>query len=364
MRFLVLAVLVVLFGLAAVMAVLLGYGNTPSEISGPPVIPVTVVEARPAGDADLIEATGAIALKRETPLSFKVVGVVALLEVRAGDVVKADQVLASLDQTEITAREREARAQLELARKEYERSAELYRRGFVAVGRADASKAALERAQAAFDVVRFDRRWTELRAPWDGVVLNRFAEAGEIVAPGHPVLAVGDTTGGFNLMAPIADRDVARLAVGDRADVRFATADAPVTGRVARLTAKADLRTGSFEAEIALDKPPPSLRSGMIGDATIHPSVGRTTAMLAIPTEAIVEGDGERATVYVLKSDGASAELREVRLSRLEGSQALVHDGLSAGERIVVSGAAYIRAGDPLRVVEAQSAELRRVPRP
>ena len=102
----------------------------------------------------------------------------------------------------------------------------------------------------------------------------------------------------------------------------------------------------------------------MIGDATIHPSVGRTTAMLAIPAEAIVEGDGERATVYVLKANGASAELREVRLSRLEGSQALVRGGLSAGERIVVSGAAYIRAGDPLRVVEAQSVELRRMPRP
>ncbi len=364
MRFLVSVVSVILIGLVAIVAVLRGFRDTPIETPGPPAIPVTVVEARPAGNADVIEATGMLALKRETPLSFKVAGVIASLTVRAGDIIKTDQVLASLDQTEITAREREARAQLDLVRKEDERSAELYRRGFVAAGRVDNSKAALERAQAAFDVVHFDRRWTELRAPWDGVVLNRFAEAGEIVAPGHPVLAVGDTTGGFNLMAPIADRDVARLTVGDRADVQFAAADAPVTGRVARLTAKADSRTGSFEAEIALDKPPTSLRSGMIGDATIHPSVGRTTAMLAIPAEAIVEGDGERATVYVLKADGASAELREVRLSRLEGSQALVRDGLSAGERIVVSGAAYIRAGDPLRIVEAQSAELRRIPRP
>ena len=83
--------------------------------------------------------------------------------------------------------------------------------------------------------------------------------------------------------------------------------------------------------------------------------------MLAIPAEAIVEGDGERASIYVLGAKGDTAELREVRLERLEGSQALVASGIKNGERAVVAGAAYLRAGDVVRIVE-QSAQLRRGP--
>ncbi len=320
------------------------------------VIPVTVAEVRTAVDAQTVEATGTLVLKRETVLSFKIGGVIASLAVRAGDQVKSGQVLASLNQTEISAREGEARAQLDLARKEYERSVELKKRGFVADRRVDDAKAALARAKAAFEVVHFDRSWAELRAPWDGVVLTRYVEVGELIAGGRPALAVGDTTGGFNLMAPIADRDVGRLAVGDRVDVSFPATEVRARGRVARVTAKADPRTGNFEAEIAVEEAPASLRSGMIGKAAIYPAAGTSGTLVAIPAEAIVEGDGARVSVYVLKSGSETAELREVHLRRLEGSQALIASGLTRGERVVVSGAAYVRAGDPLRVVDSVAA--------
>jgi RND family efflux transporter MFP subunit len=348
------------FGLAGFVLALLILrafdGGKPIKAPEREAIPVTVAEVGVAVDAQTIEATGTLVLKRETPLSFKVSGVIASLTVRAGDEVKAGQVLASLNQTEISAREREARAQLEVARKEYERAVELKRRDFVADRRVDDAKAALERAKAAFDVVHFDRGWAELKAPWDGVVLTRDVEAGEVIAPGRPALAVGDTTGGFNLMTPIADRDVGRLAVGDRVDVSFAATEHRVIGHVARVTAKADPRTGSFEAEIAVEDAPSSLRSGMIGKAIIYPAAGASSTLVAIPAETIVEGDGERVSVYVLKAGGETAELREVRLARLEGSQALIASGLMPGERVVVSGAAYIRAGDPLKVVDSVAA--------
>lgn len=319
-------------------------------------MPVTVAEVGIAVDAQTIEATGTLVLRRETVLSFKIGGVIASLAVRAGDQVKAGQVLASLNQTEISAREREARAQLDLARKEYERAVELKSRGFVADRRVDDARAALARAKAAFDVVHFDRSWAELKAPWDGVVLTRYVEAGELIAAGRPALAVGDTTGGFNLMAPVADRDVGRLAVGDRVDISFQATEARIRGRVARVTAKADPRTGSFEAEIAVEDAPASLRSGMIGKAAIYPTTGASSTLVAVPAEAIVEGDGERVSVYVLKADGETAELREVRLQRLGGSQALIASGLMRGEHVVVSGAAYIRDGDPLKVVDVIAA--------
>jgi RND family efflux transporter MFP subunit len=354
MRLYASAISVVAIGLVTAGAVLRWPGGARVEVPQPQAIPVTIAQVRAASDAEVIQGTGVIVLKRETPLSFKYPGVIESLTVRAGDTVKADQVLASLNQIEIGARERDAGAQLDAAQIERDRALKLFGKGFVSARRVDDAKAAYERAKAAFDVVHFDRRWTELRAPWDGVILNRFAEAGEIVAPGKAVLVVGDTTGGFNLNVPLADRDVARLAVGDRADVTFAASDKPVEGRVTRLAAKADARTGSFEAEISLEAAPASLRSGMMGDAVIHPSTERTSAMLAIPAEAIVEGDGDRATVYIAGVD-EGVELREIRISRLDGSYALVLSGLLTGERVVVSGAAYVRPGDRIRVVETRA---------
>lgn len=363
MRLLVSAASVVMVGLLAV-GTWRAFDAEPAAPAEREATPVTIAQVRMVSGRGVVESTGTLALKRETSLSFKTAGVIAALPVRAGDVVKSGQVLARLDQTEVDARAREARAQLEVARREDERSSELLRRGFVAARRAEDAHAAFERARAAYQVVQFDRQWSELRAPWDGVVLARVAEEGELAAPGKVILTIGDTTGGFNLMAPIADRDVAKLAVGDRAEVTFAATNAPVGGRVARLTAKADSKTGSFEAEIALDAAPAALRSGMIGEASLFPSVGRLESMLAIPAEAIVEGDGERASVYVMKANDDGAELREVQLARLDGALALVRSGLSLSDRVVVSGAAYIHAGEPLRVVDSHSADRREVPRP
>lgn len=346
-----------LVAISLVAAIAWFHGGDVAEVRSENLVPVTVTEARSAIGAEIIETTGILVLKHETVLSFKVGGVIADLGVRAGDVVKVHQILARLNQTEIIAREREVLAGLELARKEHERSTELFRRGIVAARRVEDSRAALQRAQAAYDVVHFDRTWAELRAPWNGIVLDRHAEAGEIVTPGRPIITVGDSDGGFNMMAPVTDRDTGRILVGDGASVTFAAARSSVTGRVARLTAKADVHTGNFEAEIALDASPPSLRSGMIGNAVIHPTGGQAITTLAIPSEAIVEGDGERVSVYVVSTKGNVAELRELSLDRLEGSHAFVSTGIKRGERIIVSGAAYVRPGDKVRVVE-QWAEL------
>lgn len=327
--------------------------DIPEESSG--AVNVTVSQVVAYNHRARVRATGKLSLKHESNISFKIAGVLAELPVRSGDIIKKGDLLARLDQTEISAREREALAQLGIAKKELERVSALQEMGFAPIRLLDDAQAKVTRAQSALEVVQFDRKWSELRAPWDGVVLNRFAEAGELMSPGRSVLSVGDTTSGLLLTVPLSDRDIARVKTGNQVDIGFAVLKGKVSAQVTRIAAAADARTGSFEAEIALLEIHDQLRSGMFGDAEIIVEEDSNGGFVSIPADAFVEGDGDHAGVFVLRPDGKSAAFRSIVVDRLEVGQAVVSKGLNAGERVVVDGVAYLRDGQSVKVVSAQS---------
>jgi multidrug efflux system membrane fusion protein len=333
--------------------------DIPEESSG--AVNVTVSQVVAYNHRARVRATGKLSLKHESNISFKIAGVLAELPVRSGDIIKKGDLLARLDQTEISAREREALAQLGIAKKELERVSALQEKGFAPIRLLDDAQAKVTRAQSALEVVQFDRKWSELRAPWDGVVLNRFAEAGELMSPGRSVLSVGDTTSGLLLTVPLSDRDIARVKTGNQVDIGFAVLKGKVSAQVTRIAAAADARTGSFEAEIALLEIHDQLRSGMFGDAEIIVEEDSNGGFVAIPADAFVEGNGDLAGVFVLRPDGKSAAFRSIVVDRLEVGQAVVSKGLNAGER-VVDGVAYLRDGQSVKVVAAQLFGNRPIP--
>ena len=98
------------------------------------------------------------------------------------------------------------------------------------------AETAAEVAGAAREAAEFDRRYAVITAPADGVVLRRWSEPGEVVSPGDAVLQVGNKSRGSVVRVGLADRDVARVHVGDPATVRFdVRASQPVEGTVRRI---------------------------------------------------------------------------------------------------------------------------------
>jgi membrane fusion protein, multidrug efflux system len=214
--------------------------------------------------------------------------------------------------------------------------------------RANAAAAQLEEARIALGD-------TELRTPFNGVLVERRVEIGTLVSPGMPAFTVADL-----------QQVKVRFGVPDTALDLFRTGrPLPVSvdaypnerfeGHVLSVAPAADPKSRSFEIIVAIDNPTLKLRSGMIAsievrnDATDHRQV-------RIPIDALVhDPTRDRYVVYtVAPKDGATGTVKaiEVRPGPLVGNQVSILEGLSVGQRIVASGANMLQPGDVVKELQ------------
>lgn len=300
--------------------------------------------------ASPIGATGTLAPKDGVDLSFKVGGVVARVLAEDGARVRKGQLLAALDLGEIDPAVTRAEAAADKADRDFRRVQRLYADSVATLAQLQDAGTARDAALAERDAARFNRTHALIVAPAGGVVLQRFAEPGEVVSPGTPVFAFGSGARGQVVRVGLADRDLVRVRLGDRAEVRFdALPDRVFTGSVTEIGAAADAATGTYGVEVALTGAG-QLASGLVASVEIHPRAAAEVAL--VPIEALVEGNGDRASVYTLDAAGRHAERRAVRLAFIAGDLAAIRSGLEGVRRVVTEGAGRLDAGDIVEVLK------------
>lgn len=313
----------------------------PAQAPGPLV---QVAEAAPLSAAGAIRASGMVGYKRETELAFNAPGVVSSISVDAGDRVRRGQRLATLRRTSVGSNADEAALARANAERDLARTQELFDRGFVSQARLDDARLAVERA----------RDSSVLSAPADGVILRRRAEQSQTVAAGSPVLALGEVGSGIVVRTPVASSQAARIRVGDAARVTINELGASaLTGRVSRIGAKGNDSTGAFEVEIEIASPGDA-RSGMVASVEIAAAAagGTTASTILVPTLALLDARADQGVVFVVDAENI-ARRRAVRTAGVTQEGVLVIEGLAPGDRVVSSGAAYVRDGEPVRIAEA-----------
>jgi RND family efflux transporter MFP subunit len=307
------------------------------------VEPVTdTVLARP------VVAAGTVAPKDEIAASFKVGGVIARIAVDEGDAVRAGQTLALLDLGEIDAALTRARSAATKAERDLARARRLYADSVVTLAQLQDAETADEVARADLTAAAFNRRYAIITAPSSGVVLRRAAEPGETVAPGTTILVLGSQARGTVVRAGLADRDAVAVRKGDPAVARFeALPGEAFEGRVTLIAAAAEAGTGTYTVEVSLPGGR-ALAAGLVGQVEIRP--GRGAPATLIPIEAVLEAEGDDATVYALSRDGARAERRRVRIGFIHDDRVAVSHGLAGAASVVTDGAAYLDDGAAVRV--------------
>lgn len=296
-----------------------------------------------------IVATGTFGPKDEIALSFKIGGVVDAVRVDAGARVRAGQTLASLHLREIDAGLAKARSAAEKAERDLERARSLYADSVAPLSQLQDAETAFEVAQADLEAAAFNRQYAVVTAPSDGVILGRGAEPGETVNPGTPILVLGSRARGAVLRVGLADRDVVRIRRGDTAVARFdALPERRFRGRVTEIGAAAAAGTGTYAVEVGLEAAG-ALAAGMVGRVELFPSDGTTTSV--VPVEAVLEADGDQATVFALSDDGEHARRMQVTVALLDEGRVAVTRGLEGVASVVTDGAAWLMDGDAVRVV-------------
>lgn len=301
----------------------------------------------------------------------KTAGRLEQISVKLGDRVNRGQRIAKIEDQEIleqvkqaeaafevakaTIRQREA--DLELSKTNVERSRNLFQRQLLPQQTLDDAEAKYQSAQAALDLARAQNsqsqsRLDELRinlqntiitSPVNGFVARRAADPGAFVSANAPIVDVVDIVH-VRLVANIVEKDLKQIGVGDAARVEVdAFPGESFMGRIARVSPVLDpaTRTAPLEVEIPNDqyrlKPGMYARVGIITES--HPRA------LVVPTNALVDANGTRG-VYVAVNNVAQFHPVKVGIEGNERTEVL--DGVAEGDRVVTTGAAGLRNGDPI----------------
>lgn len=333
---------ILVLGLVLVAATACSRRGT-SQADSSPVAPaggLATVEAGATATAETVLLDGVVEAVRQATLSAQTAGRVSRIEAEVGDIVTRGQRLVKLRAVERVAGLEEARAAVAAAaardvqaRAQHDRLRDMYERKVVAratydeaLAARDAATAALAAAKAALAAAREGERHTEVVAPFDGVVTARDVQAGEVVAPGSPLMSVA----ALDAMRVLADVPQG-LAAAVRANpvVTVHAGDHEIRGARATLYPVAQPQSGTFRARIDLPADAPRLAPGTYAKVAI---TGGGDHRLLVPRTAVVERSELRA-VYVVGPDDRVA-LRQVRLGRAAGDHVEVIAGLVRGERV------------------------------
>jgi RND family efflux transporter MFP subunit len=303
---------------------------------------------------------GRVRAAERVDLAFQVAGSIEALPASEGSRVERGELLARLDQRDFESDVGAARAELERAQADFARAEQLLAEGFVSQAEYDQIKARRDVAASNLATAGKALEETELRAPFAGVVANRYVENFTDVQAKEPVVSLQDVST-LEVVVQVPERLVARIRGEVRADLS-ATFDAipdrsfPLT--LKEFTTRADPKTQTYEYVLVMPRP---ADANVLPGMTVRVSVrrpgdlpGKAAMSFLIPAAAVVAGPEGEAHVWVLDPEDNTVHERVVRTGLLTGQdQVEIVDGLALGDVIAVSAAPRLREGMLVRRADA-----------
>jgi RND family efflux transporter MFP subunit len=356
-------------------------------------VPVQIVTARAiagegAAAGSILDASGYVVARRQATVASKITAKMVELDIEEGDHVKAGQIIAKLDDTNIRAALNQASAQLEYAKasltetevnltnaqRDYDRQKSLVQAHFV-------SQAAVDNAQTSVDALRAQLATqrsnvdvvaravsvaernlddTIVRAPFSGIVTVKAAQPGEMVSPisaggGFTRTGIGTIVDmdSLEIQVDVNENFINRVRAAQQATARLnAYPDWQIPAHVIAVIPTADRSKGTVTVRIALDQkdarilPEMGVRVSFLDDPGPEPG-GKVAAGVTLPSNA-VQGTGAAGTVFV--AHGETVERRAVRLGAGSSDSITVLSGLTAGERVAVGDFNQLKDAAKVRV--------------
>jgi multidrug efflux system membrane fusion protein len=329
-----------------------------------PAQPVLVMHPAPGAGSAVSAFAGEVRARQESALAFRVGGNLIRRNVDLGDRVKRGDVLAELDPADLRLQAQATGAQLaaaeaELARASADRSryAALARQQLVSRSQADAQDAAYAAAAGQVRAIRAQRDvasnaagYTQLRAPRDGVIADRQAEAGQVVAAGQTVFVLaGDA--GREVAIALPESSIRQFHVGQPVLVELWNAPGTrLPGTIREISPAADPQARTYAARVTLAGA--AAQAVELGQSARVYAAGDGEQTLSIPLSALQRGAHGDFAVWIVDPATRTARLTPVRIGAIGSDSVPVLGGLSAGQWIVAAGGHLLHEGQPVSPVD------------
>jgi len=358
------------------------YASRPHAID---VTTTAIVTSYPSQQFVVLNATGYVVAQRKAAIASKATGRLEWLGVAEGSTVKEGEVIARLDNRDVVAQAqsaeaavRAARAALEGAKAEerdattqLKRNEELVAKGFVSQAsldavkmRADRAIAGVANAQASIAVAQANARnaqvavdYTQIRAPFDGVIVSKAANVGDMVTPfssatdskGAVVSMVDMST--LEVEADVSESSLAKIKVGQPCEITLdALPDVRFRGRVSRMVPTVDRAKATVVTKVRFDAIDPRILPDMSAKVSFlaqEVTAEQQKPLLAVNPDALTTREG--ATVLFVVRDGKLAQVPVVRGAAL-GDLVAITGAVQTGEKAVLKPSAELKPGTPVKL--------------
>ncbi len=349
---------------AVALGVLTSCAGDAQRHRGAPRTPIRahVAVAAPVEVARTVELFGTVEAAQQAAVASRVMATVVRVPVKPGDSVASGQLLAEIDAATARGQEAQARgalaqaeAALALAERNYQRFAALHASGAaadleldLATMQRDQARGAVAQARGAVMAAASLAADTRVVAPFAGRVTAKLVEAGDLAAPGRPLLMI-ESARGRRLVLHVPESLAVGLVLGMEVAVHFDAlpGDGERRGRLVEITPGADPVSHTFTAKVEVSGA--EIPSGLAGRASLP--VGRRTAV-AVPAGAVVTHGGIPMVVLV-DGEGKARSRAVVVAGRLDGGRLEVLSGLAGGERVLVDLVSIPGDGTPVEEIHS-----------
>ena len=311
---------------------------------------LSTVTVTQSNQAPMLVVEGVVEAIKSSTVAPQVAGGITVLSVKAGDSIKAGQLLARIDtrmanqqamtsQAQVTA----AKAQLSAAQQEYERKRRLYEKQYI-------SQAALERAESDYKTAEAETKAQlaqtgltsvqtglhTINAPYAGVVAEVMAELGDMAMPGKPLFTLYDPAA-LRVVVNVPQSQVSKIKQEANIKVLITSAneaERSLIGTQITVLPVADSVSNMVKVRITLPQNLTSISPGMFARAMVPVNTVALQGQILVPKKAVIRRS-ELIAVYVVDSQGRP-QLRQVRLGREQGENVEVFAGLQVGEHVAL----------------------------
>jgi RND family efflux transporter MFP subunit len=325
-------------------------------------VPVQVITPT-SQNGTFLTASGKIEAVQNANLSTRMMGFVNNVHVKVGQKVSQGQLLVSINSADISAQKAqvsasitEATAAFNNAEKDYNRFKALFESNSASQKEMDdmtahfeMAKARLEAANQMKNQVNAQLSYSNITAPFSGIITGKFVNKGDMANPGMPLLSI-ENPDLFQVMAMVPESEITKINTGTEVKVVVKSTSQLLNGKVTEVSTSTKNTGGQYLIKVIIDKTDDKLLSGMFTSVQfpIEKATKSDKGLILIPKTALIK-QGQLTGIYTIGNEN-TAILRWLRIGKNYGDNVEVLSGLSSDEQFIVSAESKLYNGAKISI--------------